>query len=74
MVRPLMVLLEAAIEWFPDYAFDIFDLLLFNLEFTYGTQHHYYAKLFYVMATYFSKVGKLEDVSNMHQMQVMCLI
>jgi len=50
MIKPLMVLLELVIEWYPDYVFVIFDLLIFNLEFSLGSQHHFYAKVFNIVA------------------------
>lgn len=37
MIKPLMILLELVIEWYPDYVFVIFDLLIFNLEYSLGS-------------------------------------
>ncbi|CAD8086242.1 unnamed protein product [Paramecium primaurelia] len=74
MIRPLMLLLEIVTELYQDYVFIVFDLLIFNLEFCLGSQHHYYAKVFNIMGTFFKNRGQIEDMLQMNTMQIICLI
>ena len=53
MIRPLLVLLEIACEFYRDFVLELFDLVMFVVEFSLGAQHYIYSEVFLLMSTFF---------------------
>lgn len=78
MIRPLMILLELVIEsqqyQVQNVVFLLFDLIIFNIEFSLGPNHHFYAKVFKLLGVYFQRKGQIEDQQIMIDLEINCLL
>lgn len=68
------MLLEICCESYREFALEVFDIVLFVIEFSLGSQHYIFSEAFLLMASFFLAGKLLDDAKTMHQSRVVCLL